>query len=149
MMPAVFRNRGVAMRTSNAGPLLAALLAAAGSAAAHHSPAVFDRTRQIVVEGVVTEFRWGNPHSWIHLDVETEGGKRAWTIEMDPASHLGRDGWTSRTLKPGDRVAVTVYPLRNDEPGGQYISVRLPDGKVMDEGRQRLEVVRPPDSGAE
>ena len=50
---------------------------------------------------------------------------------MDPASHLARQGWRSTTLKTGDTISVDVYPLRNDEKGGQYISVTLPDGKKL------------------
>jgi hypothetical protein len=109
-----------------------ALLLTAGAALAHHSPIVFDRTKQVTLDGVVTEFRWGNPHSWIHLDVADADGKVAnWSIEMDPASHLARQGWRSSTLKAGDKISVVVYPLRNDEKGGQYISVTLPDGKKL------------------
>jgi hypothetical protein len=109
-----------------------ALLLVAGAALAHHSPIVFDRTRQVTLTGVVTEFRWGNPHSWIHVDVADGDGKVAnWSIEMNPASHLAREGWRSSTLKTGDKIAVVVYPLRNDEKGGQYISVTLPDGKKL------------------
>ena len=111
---------------------LFALLVAAGAALAHHSPIVFDRTRQVTLDGVVTEFRWGNPHSWIHIDVADADGKVAnWSIEMDPASHLAREGWRSTTLKAGDKISVVVFPLRNDEKGGQYISVTLPDGKQL------------------
>ena len=109
-----------------------AVLLAAGAAVAHHSPIVFDRTRQVTLDGVVTEFRWGNPHSWIHIDVAGTDGKVAnWSIEMDPASHLARQGWRSSTLKQGDKISVVVFPLRNDEKGGQYISVTLPDGKKL------------------
>ncbi len=109
-----------------------AFLLAAGAAFAHHSPIVFDRTRQVTLTGTVTEFRWGNPHSWIHLDVADADGKVAnWSIEMDPASHLARRGWKSSLLKPGDKITIVVYPLRNDEKGGQYISVTLPDGKKL------------------
>jgi hypothetical protein len=36
-------------------------------------------------------------------------------------------------LKKGDKITVVVYPLRNDEKGGQYISVTLPDGKKLGE----------------
>ena len=109
-----------------------ALLLVAGAALAHHSPIVFDRTRQVTLTGVVTEFRWGNPHSWIHVDVADADGKLAnWSIEMNPASHLAREGWRSSTLKTGDKISVVVYPLRNDEKGGQYISVTLPDGKKL------------------
>lgn len=108
---------------------LATLLFAAGTGLAHHSPIVFDRTKQVTLTGIVTEFRWGNPHSWIHVDVADAGGTVAnWSVEMDPASHLARQGWRSSTLKAGDRITVVVYPLRNDEKGGQYISVTLPDG---------------------
>jgi hypothetical protein len=53
---------------------------------------------------------------------------------MDPASHLAREGWRSSTLKTGDKITVVVYPLRNDEKGGQYISVTLPDGKKLGRG---------------
>jgi hypothetical protein len=111
-----------------------AFLLTAGAAFAHHSPIVFDRTRQVTLTGVVTEFRWGNPHSWIHIDVAEGDGKVAnWSIEMNPASHLAREGWRSSTLKTGDKITVVVYPLRNDEKGGQYISVTLPDGKKLGE----------------
>jgi hypothetical protein len=110
---------------------LVALLVAS-AALAHHSPIVFDRSRKVTLEGTVTEFRWGNPHSWIHLDVaDADGNVGNWGIEMDPASHLARDGWRSTTLKPGDKVSVLVYPLRNDEKGGQYISITLPDGRNL------------------
>jgi hypothetical protein len=109
-----------------------ATLLAAGAAFAHHSPIVFDRTRQVTLTGTVTEFRWGNPHSWIHMDVvDADGNVANWSIEMDPASHLAREGWRSSLLKPGDKVTVIVYPLRNDEKGGQYISITLPDGKKL------------------
>ena len=114
------------------GSLGLAALLVVGTAFAHHSPIVFDRTKQVTLTGVVTEFRWGNPHSWIHLDVTGADGKVGnWGIEMDPASHLAREGWKSTTLKPGDKVSVVVFPLRNDEKGGQYISVTLPDGKKL------------------
>jgi hypothetical protein len=110
---------------------LSALLVV-GTAFAHHSPIVFDRTKRVTLTGVVTEFRWGNPHSWIHVDVADADGKVAnWSVEMNPASHLAREGWRSSTLKTGDKVTLVVFPLRNDEKGGQYISVTLPDGKKL------------------
>jgi hypothetical protein len=113
--------------------LAAAATLACPASFAHHSPAVFDRSRKIVVEGIVTEFHWGQPHSWIHMKVANDtGAVEDWTIEMDPASHLRRRGWNAKTVKAGDRVAVTVHPLRSGEIGGQYVSVELPGGKVMD-----------------
>lgn len=135
-------------RTPNVTAARAALLGLgastvlAAAALAHHSPAVFDRDREIVVEGVVTDFRWGQPHSWIHMDVERPGGGlESWTVEMDPASHLRRRGWNAKTVAAGDRVAVTVHPLRNGEAGGQYIMVELPDGTIMDQERSGPQVL--------
>ena len=122
------------MKTSVLGSACAILLACAGHALAHHSPAVFDRGKELRVEGVVTEFKWSSPHSWIHLDVADSSGKVAsWGVEMNPASLLARRGWRSTTIKPGDKVSVLVHPLRNDEKGGQYISITLPDGRVLTE----------------
>ncbi len=126
------------------GALLATLLLAAETAVSHHSPAIFDRSQQITITGVVRDFRWENPHSWIHLDVTDDDGVVAtWSVEMNPAMSLARNGWTRRTVEPGDRVAVRVFPLRNDEKGGQYISVTLPDGSVMDGDRVPRDVVGP------
>ena len=50
------------------GSLGVMLLWMAGSVTAHHSPAVFDRTKEIKLIGVVKEFKWSNPHSWIELE---------------------------------------------------------------------------------
>ena len=114
------------------GALGALLLAS--SALAHHSPIVFDRTKKVTIVGVVTEFRWLSPHSWIHLNVTDEQGKVSnWGVEMNPASLLARGGWKSTTIKAGDKVSIVIYPLRNNEKGGQYVSITLPDGKVLGE----------------
>lgn len=122
------------MKSRFASSLVALSLAASAAAIAHHSPAVFDRSKQVTLTGTVAEFRWGNPHSWIHLDVAGDSGAaERWSVEMDPASHLARRGWRSTTVKAGDKVDVLVYPLRDDEKGGQYIAITLPDGKVLDE----------------
>ena len=111
---------------------LAALSLYAGASLAHHSPIVFDRTREITIVGTVTEFKWSSPHAWIHLDVtDAQGHIDNWGVEMDPATNLARAGWRSTTVKPGDKVSIVVHPLRNDEKGGQYISITLADGSKL------------------
>jgi len=40
-----------------------------GHASAHHSFAMFDRTKDVVLKGTVREFQWTNPHSFIELEV--------------------------------------------------------------------------------
>ena len=111
---------------------LAALSLYAGASLAHHSPIIFDRTRSVTIEGVVTEFKWSSPHAWIRIDVKDEHGHvDNWGVEMDPATVLARAGWKSTTLKAGDRVSIVVHPLRNDEKCGQYMSIKLPDGSTL------------------
>lgn len=111
--------------------LAAALFAATASPVAHHSGAGVDRTRTITVSGIVKEFRWTNPHSWIDLEVTDAKGTAVWSVEMNPPPFLIRAGWRSTTLKPGDKVSVTLNPIRTGEPGGIFVSVTLPDGKVL------------------
>jgi hypothetical protein len=116
------------------GTLLLTMLAMVPVLRAHHAPAVFDQTRTIVVDGVVTEFVWANPHSWIRMDVTGENGSVTnWSMEMNPPTYLVRAGWRSTTLKPGDKVSVVVNPLRTNEPGGKYVAITLPDGRVLGE----------------
>ena len=107
-----------------------------GSAAlsAHHSSAGIDRSKTVTLNGTVKEFRWSNPHSWIDLDVPNDKGTIAtWSIEMTSPTFLLRSGWKASTLKTGDKVAVTVRPMRDGSPGGLFVSVTLPDGKVLGE----------------
>ena len=112
----------------------AAVLLAGGAAFAHHSAAGIDRNQSKTVTGVVKEFRWGNPHAWIDLDVANDKGVvDTWSIEMTSPTFLLRAGWKSSTIKAGEKVSVTVRPFRDGTPGGLFVSVTLPDGRVMTE----------------
>jgi hypothetical protein len=57
-------------------------------ASAHHSAAMFDTSREMLVEGVVEEFNWKNPHSYIA--VRTATGQP--TLELGPPSTLDWEG---------------------------------------------------------
>jgi hypothetical protein len=113
--------------------LACAMLAVGVTAWAHHSGAGVDRTRTVTITGVVKDFRWTNPHSWIDLEVsDAKGAPTIWSIEMNPPPYLVRSGWKSSTLKPGDKISVTLNPIRTGEPGGIFVSVTLADGRVLD-----------------
>jgi uncharacterized protein DUF6152 len=119
---------------SRIGCLCAILAGMAGSAFAHHSPAVFDRTKEVKLVGVVKEFRWSNPHSFIELNVRNDKGELdTWAVEMNPPGYLVKAGWKSNTVKPGDEVTVLVHPLRTDEKAGQFVSITLSNGQVLTE----------------
>jgi hypothetical protein len=112
----------------------AAAVGAAGSAGAHHSTAMFDMTKDVVLQGTIKEFQWTNPHAWILVNVDKQGTAEQWAIEMNGPSGLARDGWRPKTLTPGMPVTLMIHPLRDGSNGGQFLTVTLPDGKVLGRG---------------
>ena len=111
----------------------AALLVAV-PALAHHSFAMFDQTKVMTLEGTVHEFQWTNPHSFIELDVTSGGRTQRWSIELNSPNNLTRQGWRRTSLKAGEHISVRIAPLRNGHPGGLFLDLRKPDGRVLDSG---------------
>jgi len=119
------------IRTSFAAAALALLFTAA-PAMAHHSFDMFDMTKRVTITGTIKDFQWTNPHTWTWIDVPNDkGGVDTWGIEGMSPNFLGRRGWTKHTLKPGDKVSITIYPLKGGKLGGTFLHVMLPDGKEM------------------
>lgn len=113
----------------------AAVVVSAGAAEAHHSGAMFDRSRQVTLVGTVKEFNWINPHSSFSVDVaKPDGSAELWAVEMNSPNNLVREGWTRTTLRPGDKVSAVINPLRDGKPGGVYVAITLPSGKVLNAG---------------
>ena len=113
-------------------------LAVAGTAAlaapafAHHSFAMFDAEKTVTLNGTVKEFEWTNPHSWIRVNVaDASGTDRQWAIEMNSPAQNAQRGWTSSTLKAGDKVSLTIHPLRDGSRGGQFMAIKLADGREL------------------
>lgn len=118
----------------------------AGVASAHHSFAMFDRDKEVTVSGTVHEFQWTNPHAFIELDVPNEKGEvERWSVEMNSPNNLTRQGWKSSMLKGGDKVSVTLNPLRDGKKGGLFVAITLADGKVIKDPTNRQ---RPPPEAA-
>jgi hypothetical protein len=108
------------------------VVALAASAAAHHSPVMFDRTVSKTIVGTVVRFTWTNPHSAIQLDVPNESGSvDRWGVELGSPQSMARNGWRSNILKAGDTVTVVVNPLKSGEFGGIFVSLTLPDGRKL------------------
>ena len=114
------------------GLLAAGLLAA--PAFGHHSFAMFDAATTVEYQATVKEFQWTNPHSWLQVMVEDEQGEAVeWSLEMGSPGGLARNGWRPRTVVPGDEITVSLHPLKDGSPGGQLLTVVLPNGEVMGE----------------
>jgi hypothetical protein len=110
----------------------AAAFACATPALAHHSFAMFDSQKEIVINGTIKEFQWTNPHSWIQINVpDANGGMKEWSIEGATPNGLARQGWRSTSLKPGDKVSIQIHPMKNGSAGGSLIAVTLPDGTKL------------------
>lgn len=103
------------------GLMIAALGAVVSNA--HHGTAVtYDQNNFITVTGIVTEFRWRNPHSSLHLDITDENGKVVnYTIEMASPGLMVRQGFNRNRFKVGDKVIFKVHPSKTGAPVGECL----------------------------
>jgi hypothetical protein len=111
-----------------------ALLALTGTVTAHHSFAMFDQENPLDLVGTVQEFKFASPHAFILLRVKgDDGNATVWNLEGVSPSSLVRDGWSSKTLKPGDELTLTIVPLRSGAPGGAWTTNKLKfkDGRAV------------------
>ena len=103
------------------------------TAHAHHSRGNFDLDDVIELNGVVTEYTWRNPHTFVTLDVENDAGDvEEWLLELNSIAVLTGTGWTRDTIQVGDRVTVFGNP-DNDRSKRFFFSnyFILPDGSRM------------------
>ena len=111
-----------------AGVFGASLLALTQPSTAHHSFAMFDQARTYELKGVtVTQFQWVNPHVYVVI----KGDETSYTLECGSPSNMSKSGWKFNSLKPGDKINVVFYPLRNGKAGGALKIATLPDGKKL------------------
>lgn len=115
------------IRILSAALVAAVGLAAAGGAQAHHSFAMFDPKKVVVLNGAVKDVVWTNPHVSIHILARQQPGEapKLWTVELTSPGNLKRDGWTSTSVKPGDLAEIQIHPLRNGQAGGGFIEMKL------------------------
>jgi len=116
--------------------LTAIALASAVPVRAHHSFAVYEPTLQMKLSGVVTKFKWANPHVYLEIDATDPktGDTRHWLLECASTSILNRAGWKFNMLKPGDVITVIVAPLRSGEPAALLKQLILADGSKYSDG---------------
>jgi Family of unknown function (DUF6152) len=106
-------------------------LAPAFPAIAHHSGAMFDRSKTVTLEGVVKEYQYAAPHTWIQVVIQQDGAPVTWAVEGGApmrmkAANLGPD-----VIKAGDKVTIRAHPLRDGRRGGSFIDIKLPNGQVI------------------
>jgi hypothetical protein len=114
---------------------LAFLALTGGSVAAHHSFAMFEMDKDVEYSGVVTEYRWLNPH--VHITIEIKPGQGIdpswvglWDVEGGSTNIMGRQGWTRATFKPGDPITLVGHPMKDGSRGISLFYV-VKDGKRL------------------
>jgi len=109
------------------------MLCAGTALVAHHSFSTeYDGTKTFNIKGKVSKVEWTNPHVRFYVDIVDETGKVAtWNMELASPSALSRNGWTSRTLKVGDQVAVEGYAAKVAAYRGNARSVVTADGRSL------------------
>jgi hypothetical protein len=110
----------------------AGVVASSASSSAHHGNAAFDTGKELALDAVVTEWVWSNPHCFLKFDVKGQDGTvRNWTAETSNPPDMVNRGWNRRSFKAGDRVTVTVEPVKNGSPVGRVLQVAFPDGRIL------------------
>ena len=84
---------------------------------AHHAIGeIYDEERTLVLEGEVTSFVFGEPHTMVQVRVgDDQGQVHTWALEWRGATRLQQEGWTDGALSPGDTVRLCGNPGR--DPG--------------------------------
>jgi len=108
-------------------------LGAVHTALAHHSSVgIYDTTRLIEVEGVVTSVLWRNPHPAYTLAVEDENGETVeWHVEAGSISTLRVLGIDRDFIAVGDRVTLAGQPSLRGRREMQARNLLLADGREV------------------
>ena len=121
------------MQTKSIASLAAAaLIGVALEAAAHHSGAMFDDKKEVTVTGVVKEFQYTNPHSWLLVDVtNADGSVTTWGFEAEGPSTLTRAGIRKSDFAPGTKLTITGHPMKDGRPAAAWMNATREDGKTF------------------
>jgi hypothetical protein len=107
-----------------------ALIGVALEAAAHHSAVMFDDQKEVTVTGVVKEFQYTNPHSWLLVDVtNADGSVTTWGFEAEGPSTLTRAGIRRSDFAPGTKLTITGHPMKDGRPAAAWMNATREDGK--------------------
>ena len=118
--------------------LAVAVVGMVGNAYGHHGNAAYD-TRTVTVKGVITEWKWTNPHTFLKFDAKDEKGEVIhWVGEWNAPSTLVNFGITAKSFKVGDQVTVTMQGMAKGGTNvGRVTKVITPDGQELSMGNER------------
>ena len=105
---------------------------------AHHGNAAYQE-KVVTVKGIVTEWKWINPHSFLKFDSKDEQGNVVhWIGEWNAPSTLINFGITAKSFKVGDSITVTMRSMAKGGTNvGRVDKVITPDGQELSMGNER------------
>lgn len=119
--------------------LLAAALAATGPAIpafAHHSFSMFDPSKPLQFPATVQTFQWTAPHAvlWVQAGAVGSYAPGLWSLELPTSpANLAKMGWNRNSLKPGDKIIVSINPIRDGRRAGQFKKLTIvATGQVLE-----------------
>jgi hypothetical protein len=117
------------MRKATLLAVCLAALAGATGVNAHHSGTMFDDTKEVTVQGVVKEFQYTNPHSWLLVDVTGADGKvTTWGFEAEGPTTLMQAKIRRSDFSPGTKVTITGHPMKDGRPAAAWTKAVRADG---------------------
>jgi len=114
-----------------------AVVAYVGPGSAHHASTPFyDPETVVELQGSVTRFVFRNPHAFLFLNVEDEGGQVSeWQVELGAPVGLRRVGWTPDSLAVGTVVRLSGRKSRAEGSQGVCcVRMTREDGSPIVEG---------------
>jgi hypothetical protein len=109
--------------------LMALLVLAPLVAEAHHAASMFEAEKETTVTGVVKEFQYTNPHSWLLVDVTNKDGSvTTWGFEAEGPGVLMRNGIRKSDFTAGTKLTITGHPMKNGQPAASWIKAVRADG---------------------
>src|SRR5437667_4949363 len=112
---------------------IAAAVVMAVPSQAHHSGTMFEKEKTITVEGVVKQFQYTNPHSWLLVDVKNKNGTvTTWGFEAEGPSTLQRAGIRPSDFAAGTKLKITGHPMKDGTAAALWVEATRSDGKHFD-----------------
>jgi hypothetical protein len=96
---------------------------------AHHSAVMFEAQKEVTLDGVVKEFQYTNPHSWLLVDVtDKDGSVTTWGFEAEGPSTLMRNGIRPSDFRFGTKLTITGRPMKDGRPAAAWVKAVRADG---------------------